>query len=105
MSKELKLLKNDNSHYYNADGIIKNTKNHLEMGILETTGPLLITNDQKETNDNIKAGFGLVAMLHTIGREFFYGDFSSKKLEFFIQAIRMYLFLNLKIKHAYQNFR
>ncbi|KAG1175300.1 hypothetical protein G6F36_011121 [Rhizopus arrhizus] len=72
MSKELKLLKNDNSHYYNADGIIKNTKNHLEMGILETTGPLLITNDQKETNDNIKSGFGLVAMLHTIGREFFY---------------------------------
>lgn len=77
------------------------------MGILETTGPLLITNDQKETNDNIKSGFGLVAMLHTIGREFFYGDFSLfKKIGvFFIQATRMYLFLNLKLKHAYQNFR
>jgi hypothetical protein len=41
---------------------------------LGTTGPLHQSNDQKEVSDDIKAGYGLMAMLHTIiGRLYFYG--------------------------------
>lgn len=90
--EELKLLNKDNNDYYNADGVILNTKHNIEIAILETTGPLLISNNQKETQDYIKAGYGLVSILHNMGRIFSYGDFGIfKKIgAFFIQATRMY---------------
>jgi hypothetical protein len=75
VSQELKLIHNDDRHFYNADGIISNIESEIEIAILETTGPLLQQNDPKETQDYIKAGYGLVAMLHVIGRKFHYGDF------------------------------
>ncbi|KAL9537943.1 hypothetical protein PS6_011669 [Mucor atramentarius] len=88
VSQELKLIHNDNRHYYNADGIISNTENAIEIAILETTGPLFQQNDPKETQDYIKSGYGLVAMLHVTGRKFHYGDFEIfKKIGvFFVQA-------------------
>ncbi|KAI8059692.1 hypothetical protein BDF21DRAFT_390190 [Thamnidium elegans] len=88
VSQELKLIHNDNRHFYNADGIISNIESEIEIAILETTGPLLQQNDPKETQDYIKAGYGLVAMLHVIGRKFHYGDFEIfKKIgSFFVQA-------------------
>ncbi|KAI8876608.1 hypothetical protein K501DRAFT_300343, partial [Backusella circina FSU 941] len=88
VSQELKLILNDNRHFYNADGIISNTDSEIEIAILETTGPLLQQNDPKETQDYIKAGYGLVAMLHVIGRKFHYGEFEIfKKIgSFFVQA-------------------
>ncbi|CEP14945.1 hypothetical protein [Parasitella parasitica] len=70
VAKELKLMNNDNRHFYNADGIISHTKSGIEIGILETTGLLLQHNDPKETQDYIKAGYGLVAMLHAVGRKY-----------------------------------
>ncbi|KAG0823875.1 hypothetical protein G6F19_010636 [Rhizopus arrhizus] len=72
VSQELKLIHNDDRHFYNADGIISNIESKIEIAILETTGPLLQQNDPKETQDYIKAGYGLVAMLHVIGRKFHY---------------------------------
>ncbi|KAI8077258.1 uncharacterized protein B0P05DRAFT_124855 [Gilbertella persicaria] len=39
VSQELKLIHNDNWHFYNADGIISNIENKIEIAILETTGP------------------------------------------------------------------
>lgn len=92
IAQELKLFENDNRHFYNADGIIFNTENMIEVALLETTGPLLLENNPKETQDYIKAGYGLVAMLHVIGRKFDYGDFKIfKKIGsfFFRQHIRL----------------
>ncbi|KAG2191653.1 hypothetical protein INT46_004425 [Mucor plumbeus] len=70
------------------EGIISDIESEIEIAILETTGPLLQQNDPKETQDYIKAGYGLVAMLHAIGRKFHYGDFEIfKKIgSFFVQA-------------------
>ena len=98
VSQELKLIHNDDRHFYNADGIISNIESKIEIAILETTGPLLQQNDPKETQDYIKAGYGLVAMLHFIGRKFHYGDFEIfKKIgSFFVQATRMYFLFPLK---------
>lgn len=73
VSEDLKLV-NDYRHFYNADGIILNLQYNLEVAILETTGPLLLQNYHKEAQDYIKAGYGLVSMLHVIGRKFHYGD-------------------------------
>lgn len=98
VSQELKLIHNDNRHFYNADGVISNIESEIEIAILETTGPLLQQNDPKETQDYIKAGYGLVAMLHVIGRKFHYGDFEIfKKIgSFFVQATRLYFLFSLK---------
>ncbi|KAI9022947.1 hypothetical protein CLU79DRAFT_749632 [Phycomyces nitens] len=65
-----------------------NTENEIEIAILETTGLLLQQNDPKETQDYIKAGYGLVSMLHSIGRKYNYGDVEIfKKIgSFFVQA-------------------
>ncbi|KAI7895373.1 uncharacterized protein EV154DRAFT_574233 [Mucor mucedo] len=91
VSQELKLIHNDNQHFYNADGIVSNIESKIEIAILETTGPLLQQNAPKETQDYIKAGYGLVAMLHVIGRKFhydisanvlFYGVFQQQKSGF-----------------------
>ncbi|KAI7873838.1 uncharacterized protein EV154DRAFT_400801, partial [Mucor mucedo] len=82
VSQELKLM-NDNRHFYNADGIILNLKSKIEIAILETTGPFHQQNDPKETQGYIKAGYGLVAMLHVIGRTIHYGDFESFKKNWF----------------------
>lgn len=99
VSVELKATHNDNRHFYNADGIILNKESGIEVAILETTGPLLQQNDPKETQDYIKAGYALVAMLHVIGRKFHYGDFEIfKKIgSFFVQATRLYFLFSLKI--------
>lgn len=98
VSQELKLIHNDNRHFYNADGIISNIESEIEIAFLETTGPLLQQNDPKETQDYIKAGYGLIAMLHVIGRKFHYGDFEIfKKIgSFFVQATRLYFLFFLK---------
>lgn len=85
---ELKLLHKDDSSYYNADGIIINNKHKIEIATVETTGPFHLSNNPKETQDYIKAGYGLVSMLHCIGRKFPYGNFDTfKKIGvFFIQV-------------------
>ncbi|CAO3664816.1 unnamed protein product [Rhizopus stolonifer] len=88
VTKEFKLMNNDNRHFYNADGIISHTESGIEIGILNTTVPLLQHNDPKETQDYIKAGYGLVAMLHIVGRKYHYGNFEIFKRvsSFFVQA-------------------
>lgn len=75
VSQELKLIHNDNRLFYNAAGIISNIESEIEIAILETTGPLLQQNDPKETQDSIKAGYGLFAMRNVIGRKYHYSDF------------------------------
>ncbi|KAI8993226.1 hypothetical protein BDB01DRAFT_775575 [Pilobolus umbonatus] len=87
-------LYNDTSLYYNADGVIFNTKHNSEIDIIETTGPFCLLNKSKETQDHIKAGYGLVSMLHYIGRKFPRGDFDIfKNIDvFFIQVTRKYIF-------------
>ncbi|CAO3703874.1 unnamed protein product [Rhizopus stolonifer] len=95
---ELKLLYKDDRSYYNADGIIINSKHKIEVAVVETTGPFHLSNTPKETHDYVKAGYGLVSMLHCIGQKFPYGNFDTfKKIGvFFIQVTRLYLnFFNL----------
>lgn len=55
---------------------------------METVGPLNAINDAKETKDFIKAGYGVLTMLHTIGRSFCFGDFDlfKKCNVYFIQV-------------------
>ncbi|CAO3632099.1 unnamed protein product [Mucor fragilis] len=85
---ELKLVDKDENSHYNADGLILNSKYNLEIAIVETTGPFHHVNNSKETQDYIKAGYGLVSMLHHIGRRFSYGSFDifTKIGVFFIQV-------------------
>ncbi|KAI8373982.1 hypothetical protein EDC96DRAFT_9902 [Choanephora cucurbitarum] len=85
---ELKLMNKDTNSFYNADGVIFNTEHKIEVAIIETTGPFHILNNSKETQDYIKAGYGLVSMLHYIGRKYTYGDFDIFKRigVFFVQV-------------------
>ncbi|KAI8988030.1 hypothetical protein BDF20DRAFT_910577 [Mycotypha africana] len=86
---ELKLVHKGSSSYYNADGVIINDKHSIEIAIVETTGPFHLSNNPKETHDYIKAGYGLISMLHYIGRKFSYGDFDIFKRigVFFVQKM------------------
>ncbi|KAG1046501.1 hypothetical protein G6F47_011384 [Rhizopus delemar] len=94
---ELKLVHKDNSSYYNADGIIINNKHKIEIAAVETTGPFHLSNNSKETQDYIKADYGLVSMLHCIGRKFPYGNFDIFKRigVFFIQVTGIHQVENL----------
>ncbi|CEG72711.1 hypothetical protein RMATCC62417_08222 [Rhizopus microsporus] len=67
------------SQFYDADGVLRNMNHNLEVAILETTGLFKQHNAPKETQDYIKSGYGLVAMLHAIGREYQYGSFEILK--------------------------
>ncbi|KAI8076497.1 uncharacterized protein B0P05DRAFT_472289, partial [Gilbertella persicaria] len=90
VSKELKLLSNDTTHYYNADGILSLRSSNLEIALLETTGKLNVEDRPKEVKDYIKAGYGLVSMLHNIGRLYHYADFKIFRMVsvYFIQVTR-----------------
>ncbi|KAG1139478.1 hypothetical protein G6F37_010271 [Rhizopus arrhizus] len=85
---ELKLVHKDNSSYYNADGVIINNKHNIEIAAVETTGPFHLSNNSKETQDYIKAGYGLISILHCIDRKLPYGNFDTFKRigVFFIQV-------------------
>ncbi|KAI9030059.1 hypothetical protein CLU79DRAFT_695079, partial [Phycomyces nitens] len=97
---ELKLL-HKNTSYYNADGIITNNKHKIEIAIFETTGPLYLSNNQKETQDYIKAGYGLASMLHYVAQKFPYGDFNKfKKIGVFYCSSNTYVSLNFIILHV-----
>ncbi|CAO3627515.1 unnamed protein product [Mucor hiemalis] len=76
------------SHYYNADGILLDKEFDLELVILETTGPFGLKDITRETNDHIKAAYGLLAMLHKIAYCYEYADADIfKKLKvYFIHA-------------------
>lgn len=95
MTRELKFYKEDTSNFYNADGLYSSVVSNFtyELALLETTGPFEKYNWHKETQDFVKAGYGLVAMLHSLGRKFFYGDIEIfKKINvFFLQATRNYI--------------
>ncbi|CEJ03250.1 hypothetical protein RMCBS344292_17238 [Rhizopus microsporus] len=67
------------SQFYDADGVLRNMNHNLEVAILETTGLFKQHNAPKETQDYIKSGYSLVAMLHAIGREYQYGSFEILK--------------------------
>jgi hypothetical protein len=90
---ELKLVHKYSSSYYNSDGIIINNKHNIEIAAVETTDPFHLSNNPKETQDYIKASYGLISMLHCTVRKFPYGDFDTFKRigVFFIQVTRMYL--------------
>jgi plasmid replication initiation protein len=87
---ELELLLHDTSHYYNADATFTYNSHQLEMALLETTGKLHAEDKPKETKDYVKAGYGVLSMLHRIGRIYKYADFELfKKLGvYFIQVTR-----------------
>lgn len=79
MCDELKFAHKDSSSYYNADGVIISSKHNIEIAIVETTGPFHLSNNPKETQGHIKAGYGLISMLHCIGRKFPYGNLDTFK--------------------------
>lgn len=93
VGKELKLLLNDTTHYYNADGTLSLRSSKLEIALLETTGKLNVEDRPKEVKDYIKAGYGLLSMLHNIGRLYHYADFQIFKMVsvYFIQVTRKWL--------------
>lgn len=101
VQEELLLLHNDHTHFYNADGIITDRDLNIEFAVLETVGALNFINDSKETKYFIKAGYGVLSMLHRIGRLFCFGDFDLfKKCNiYFIQVtptkVRIWEFLRL----------
>ncbi|CAO3668399.1 unnamed protein product [Rhizopus stolonifer] len=85
---ELELLLHETSHHYNADATFTCNSHQLEMALLETTGKLHVEDKPKETKDYVKAGYGVLSMLHRIGRIYKYADFELfKKLGvYFIQV-------------------
>ncbi|KAG2229267.1 hypothetical protein INT48_001174, partial [Thamnidium elegans] len=86
--EELSLLHDDHTHFYNADGVITDRDLNIEFAMLETVGPLNLINNAKETKDFIKTGYGVLSMLHRIGRSFRFGDFGlfKKCSIYFIQV-------------------
>jgi hypothetical protein len=68
-----------------------NSKHNIDIAILETTGAFKVIDVQKETNNYIKAGYGMVSMLHYTGRKYYYDDFEIFKRVnmYFIQVTRM----------------
>lgn len=105
VTKELDYLFHDSNHYYNADGILSCKSHGVEVALLEVTGKLSTEDKPKETKDYIKAGYGVISMLHTIGRSYRYSDFEIfKKLAvFFVQVTRKWLYQTIQkedINHA-----
>ncbi|KAI9487695.1 MAG: hypothetical protein EXX96DRAFT_475105 [Benjaminiella poitrasii] len=47
---------------------------HIELCLLEVSGPFLNDNTQKITTDLVKAAYGLLAMLHTVAHVYVYAD-------------------------------
>ncbi|KAI8047335.1 hypothetical protein BDF21DRAFT_352394, partial [Thamnidium elegans] len=88
VQEELSLLHDDHTHFYNADGVITDRDLNIEFAMLETVGPLNLINNAKETKDFIKTGYGVLSMLHRIGRSFRFGDFGlfKKCSIYFIQV-------------------
>ncbi|KAG1056429.1 hypothetical protein G6F43_001674 [Rhizopus delemar] len=74
ITQELRRQGLSSSHYYNADGIIFDDKLDLELGLLETSGPFNVDDPSRETNDFIKAAYGLMIMLHIIAYKYIYAD-------------------------------
>lgn len=77
MRKELRLELGRNNLYYNADGIFHNSTHDVKIAILETTGSFSVRNNSREAYDYLKAGYGLISMLHYIGRTYCYGNFDT----------------------------
>lgn len=88
---ELKLAQKDSNSYYNADGVIIDSKHNIEIAALKIMGPFYVANNPKETQDYIKAGYGLISMLHSIDHKFSFGSFAIFKRigVFSIQVTRM----------------
>ena len=76
VTSELELLLIDHVHFYNADTTIALRKPNIEIVFLETTGKLNVKDKPKEARDYVKAGYGLVSLLHTIGHLYKYADFN-----------------------------
>jgi hypothetical protein len=101
------LIRGESSTFYNADKVVVENNTKFELALLETTDALNILNEPKETKDYVKASYGLVAMLHSIGRKYLYGDFeffkknrcifltSNTYVVTFVFGIRINLFINL----------
>lgn len=88
INNEFKRLDMTTKSYYNADGIILDNDTGLELCLLETSGPFGLINVSRETTDQVKAAYGLLAMLHTIAHQFVHADIQVfKKLKIcFIHA-------------------
>ncbi|CAO3637420.1 unnamed protein product [Mucor hiemalis] len=86
--KELERLEMSTKSFYNADGIIIDNDTGLELCLLETSGPFGLVNLSRETNDNVKAAYGLLSMLHTVAYKYIHCDIQLfKKLNiFFVHA-------------------
>lgn len=54
--------------YYNADGIIIESKHNLKVALLQTSGAYDSCSSDNETTNHAKAAYGLLAMLHTAAR-------------------------------------
>ncbi|KAG2200151.1 hypothetical protein INT47_012432 [Mucor saturninus] len=74
ISEELKRQDLATSHFYNADGVIFDDELGLELALLETSGPFSLDDPTRETNDHVKAAYGLLVMLHTIAYKYVYAD-------------------------------
>ena len=68
IKKGIGLFEVSTSSRYNADGIIINNRTNCEVALLETSGPFGLHDINRKIKDYIKASYGLLAMLHTIGR-------------------------------------
>ncbi|KAI8885697.1 hypothetical protein K501DRAFT_179329, partial [Backusella circina FSU 941] len=65
INKKLVILANERE-------LIINTE--LELCLLETSGPFGLIDISRETTDQVKAAYGLLAMLHTIAHQFVHAD-------------------------------
>lgn len=85
VSQELALRKIRNQHY-KADGCISAAIDgaHIELVLLEVSGPYKCDDESRFTKDHVKAGYGLVAMLNEIANTYKFASFDT------FSAIRVY---------------
>ncbi|GAA5800100.1 hypothetical protein HPULCUR_005522 [Helicostylum pulchrum] len=93
ISNELRRQELTSQSYYNADGIIFHIDSLLELCLLETTGPFGLVDIPRESNDQVKAAYGLLSMLHTIAYEFDHADIEifRKQRIYFVHAAQNYI--------------
>jgi hypothetical protein len=61
---------------YNADATIVYDSLYLELLLLETSSEFGHLDTHKHMRDHVKAGYGVIAMLHSIADQYKYGDFN-----------------------------
>ena len=66
-----------NNQHYKSDGCISTLIDdaHIELVLLEVSGPFKLNDESRFTKDHVKAGYGLIAMLNEIAHIYKFASF------------------------------